>query len=159
MFTATSIDLPSRSSAASSACACTSVRGKPSSTKPWSGFNSSRRAMNISITRSSGTSSPFCMYPSAITPKVVPLRTCSRSMSPVEMCAQPMRSEIIAACVPLPTPGGPKKITYTSADKSFVVAHQQLRFELFHRVEHDADDDEHARAADREGRDVEPVRH
>ena len=82
-----------------------------------------------------------------------------------------------AAWVPLPAPGGPKRMRLSSAigepdrvprarkaaqeeylrtnpsaasgsQEAFVVAHHQLRFQLFHRVERDADHDDDRRAAE-----------
>src|SRR6185369_15873783 len=92
-------------------------------------------------------------------------------MSPVERCGAEKRRANSFAWVPFPAPGGPRKITARSsfscgrmsevtpsspsdyrtlapaADpafpcKSFIVAHDQLRFQLLDRVHSDADDDQ-----------------
>ncbi len=44
-------------------------------------------------------------------PKGVPRATWSRRRSPVESFLKPSSSASLAAWVPLPAPGGPKKIT------------------------------------------------
>ena len=79
-------------------------------------------------------------------PAPSPRATCSRSISPVERCGTPYSLAASLACVPLPAPGGPRKITARRAlheaapdqayrrlrslpflDEAFVVAHDQLR--------------------------------
>ena len=70
-----------------------------------------------------------------ILPIGVSFFTFSRNMSPVEMWTSFVAVAMRCACVPLPAPGGPSRTMYTLANKPFVVAHQQLRFELFHGVE------------------------
>src|SRR3954469_5044161 len=74
----------------------------------------------------------------------------------------------LCAWVPFPAPGGPSRIRFSSDtgrgaypsrsglarsalfQEALVVAHHQLRFELFHRVERDADDDQDRGAAEEE---------
>src|SRR4029078_12798206 len=68
-------------------------------------------------------------------------------MSPVAMCGTPYVATIFFACVPFPDPCGPRTTTFTSAKESFVVTHHHLRLHLAHRVERDADDDQHGGAA------------
>ena len=43
-----------------------------------------------------------------------PAATCARSMSPVEMCGSAKSSRRRSACVPLPAPGGPSRIRFSS---------------------------------------------
>src|SRR5258706_14868807 len=74
-------------------------------------------------------------------------------MSPVEMWGTPKRLESRFACVPLPLPGGPMKISFTCSlpsppadtaafHESVVMAHDELRFDLLDRIHRHADDDE-----------------
>ena len=71
-----------------------------------------------------------------------------RNRSPVATCGSPSRSARTGACVPLPAPGPPRSTsTHASPDEAFVVAHHQLRLDLLHGFDHDADHDEDARAA------------
>src|SRR6185437_4054121 len=76
--------------------------------------------------------------------------------SPVAMCTSAKSSRNRSACVPLPAPGGPSMIRFSS-DKSaslpasagsrllqeaLVTSHHQLRLELLHRFQRDADHDQ-----------------
>src|SRR6266404_8718140 len=64
-------------------------------------------------------------------------------MSPVAMCGMPKRSRSMFACVPLPLPGAPYRRRFIELpDEAAVLAHDELRLQLFHRVQGDADDDE-----------------
>ena len=62
----------------------------------------------------------------------------------------------IGAWVPFPAPGAPRRTTTVmgsrvrSADESFVVPHEELRLDLLHRLDDDADHDQEARAAERD---------
>src|SRR5437867_3083106 len=84
---------------------------------------------------------------------------CSRKRSPVERWTQPFWVTSAFAWVPLPTPGGPRKTrsptpllsSGISPDEALVGPLQELGLELLHRLDHDADDDEDARAAEPEG--------
>src|SRR4051794_19014805 len=73
-------------------------------------------------------------------------------MSPVAMCGTPYVEAIFFACVPFPDPCGPRTTTFTSAKEAFVVAHHHLGLHLPHRVERDADDDQHRGASERAAR-------
>ena len=86
------------------------VRGKPSSRKPRWQSGWSMRSLMIATTRSSLTRPPLFMTPSASLPTSVPAATAARSMSPVLSCGVPSCSTMRGACVPLPAPGGPKRM-------------------------------------------------
>src|SRR2546422_7607456 len=60
---------------------------------------------------SSDTSCPASMTFFAAMPSGVPAFTAARSMSPVEICGMWKRSLMKLACVPLPAPGGPRRIS------------------------------------------------
>src|SRR5579863_3317260 len=132
------------------------------------------RAATILSTSESGTNSPRSMIGLAFTPSGVPWATCSRSMSPVERCGTEYLAASFFACVPFPAPGGPSKITARLSSsggrfcgttglvamflpstaqpalpsKPFVVPHDQLSFQLLHRVHGHTDDDQQRRAAE-----------
>src|SRR3990172_5176708 len=120
------------------------------------------RSLSMAIVRSSGTRSPRSMYSLARRPSSLWFWTASRNISPEAMWASDRRSARRFAWVPFPVPGGPSRITYTrsslsslkagpaSADETLVVAHHELGLKLAHGVEHDADDDQEAGAADGE---------
>src|SRR5215208_1612217 len=63
-----------------------------------------------------------------------------------------------SAWVPLPAPGGPRRMRFSSLKartllkEALVVAHHQLRLELLHRVQGDADDDQDRGSAEVEVR-------
>src|SRR5438552_16235228 len=115
----------------------------------------------MSLSRSSGTSPPFSMSGPATRPSAVPAAMASRSMSPVEIFGMRRCAARRAACVPLPAPGGPRKMTrapragsgrgLASATnpsplarpaEALVVAHDELRLHLGHGVHGHAHDDE-----------------
>ena len=60
---------------------------------------------------SSPTSAPESMTFLASTPSGVPALTAARNMSPVEICGMPYFWQMKVACVPLPAPGAPNKIS------------------------------------------------
>src|SRR3954452_9177921 len=72
----------------------------------------------------------------------------------------PKSSVSLAAWGPLPAPGGPSRMRLSSLtgradylfEEALVVPHHQLRLELLHRVQRDADDDEDRGAAEVEVR-------
>src|SRR4051794_21075379 len=76
----------------------------------------------------------------------------SRRMSPVATCGIPYSAAIRFAWVPLPAPWGPRRRMFTSRatllQEAFVGAHHHLRLHLPHRVERNADDDQHRGAAE-----------
>src|SRR3954447_6818085 len=164
-------------SAASSASACWSVRGKPSRRKPPSVSDGASRSRITPMMTSSGTRSPRSMYSLACLPRSVPSLTAWRSMSPVATYASEKSSWRRSAWVPFPAPGGPSRMRLSSdivrgnrntprspaatrtrgrapylLQEALVVAHHQLRLELLHRVEGDAHDDEQRGAAEEEVR-------
>src|SRR3954465_13515515 len=164
-------------SAASSASACWSWRGKPSRRKPSSVSDSASRSRITPMMTSSGTRSPRSMYSFACLPRSVCSLTALRSMSPVATYASGKSSWRRSAWVPLPAPGGPSRMRLSSdigegiettrarrgprrgrgrapylLQEALVVAHHQLRLELLHRVEGDAHDDEQRGAAEEEVR-------
>src|SRR5258708_4622290 len=154
-----------------------SVGGKPSSRKPRAVSAAASRAPMASKMSSSPTSWPLSMNSLARLPKGVFEAMAPRRMSPVPMCGMRNTAERRCACVPLPTPGGPKKRRFspnaclradgagpprpappTAADarsaragESFVVPRDEMRLDLLDGVERDADDDHEARAAEVEG--------
>src|SRR3712207_1254619 len=145
-------------SAVFSASACGIVRGKPSSRKP-SSPSASTLSRIIAITSASGTSSPRSIYSLASRPSAVSSRLCVRSRSPVAMNGRSKSDCSRWAWVPLPAPGGPSRMRLSSLigcrrslEEAFVVAHHELRLQLLHGVERDADDDEDRRAAEVEVR-------
>src|SRR4051794_12553400 len=106
---------------------------------------------------SSGTRSPASMKAFASVPSAVPSLTCARSMSPVARYGRSKSRRRRSAWVPLPAPGGPMRMRFSSAMKgenllqeAFVVPHHELRLELLHGVERHADHDEDRRAAEEE---------
>src|SRR5258708_16929492 len=55
----------------------------------------------------------------------------------------PKRSRSMFACVPLPLPGAPYRSRFIELfDETAVLPHDELRLQLFHRVQGNADDDE-----------------
>src|SRR6185295_18996235 len=122
----------------------------------------------ISMRRSSGTRPPFSMIGPALRPVGVPAEMASRNMSPVEIFGTFRCATSRAACVPLPARGGPRKMTRTRrgmardcglaaatdapplarSREPVVVAHDELRLNLGHRVHGHADDDEQRGAAE-----------
>src|ERR1700733_5752599 len=86
-------------------------------------------------------------------------------MSPVERCGTPKYLATCLACVPLPAPGGPRKITArpsvwrcTSSipaapqlsflDEALVIAHHQLCLDLLHSIHGHAHHNEQRSAAE-----------
>src|SRR4029079_4809766 len=119
------------------------------------------------LRRSSGTSPPFSISGPATRPRAVPAAMASRSMSPVEIFGTRRCPARRAACVPLPAPGGPRKMTrapiagsglglesatdpspLARPSEALVVAHDELRVHLGHRVHGHPDDDEERGAAE-----------
>src|ERR1700688_4692692 len=110
----------------------------------------------------------------ALRPSGVPAAISARSMSPVAMCGIPKCERSMLAWVPLPLPGAPYRSRFTvgpphpaepaarvgpaspasadlrlvSSDEAAVLAHHQLRLQLFHRVERYADHDEYGCASE-----------
>src|SRR6266851_10326400 len=121
----------------------------------------------ISVSSSSGTRPPFSIRGPATRPRAVPAAMASRSMSPVEILGTRRWPARRPAWVPLPAPGGPRKMTRSPiagsgvglasatdpsplarSAEAFVVAHDELRLHLGHRVHGHADDDEERGSAE-----------
>src|SRR5208282_2404308 len=146
----------------SSCLACGRVLGNPSNTKPPAQSGRDSLSSTILITRSSGTSSPLSMIGRTFLPSSVPWLTASRNMSPVDRCGTPQLCATRFDWVPLPAPGGPRKIkaclrpivtarprlsTATTPHPAlpyepFVIPHHELRFQLLHGVHGYAHDDQ-----------------
>src|SRR2546422_9604488 len=141
---------------ASSASAWATVRGKPSRMKPFRASGSCSRVLMMSIISVPGTSSPRSMYPLPCSPGADPARRWARSISPVATAGMWLVSIRDPVCVPLPAPGAPKRIKFigTARDlrsllyEPLVLTHDQLRLDLFHGVERNADHDQDRRAAE-----------
>src|SRR5882757_311066 len=136
------------------------VRGKPSSRNPLLVSSWPSRSRTIAMVTSSGTRSPASMYFLASLPRSLPPDTFARKMSPVEIFGMLKFSAMNSAWVPLPAPGGPTRTSLTSglpssysrplAQEAFVVALHQLALDLLHRVQGDADHDQHCGTTERE---------
>src|SRR5882672_1717571 len=128
--------------------------------KPLAASGWAMRSSIRPIISASGTSSPFSMMPLAFLPSSLPEATAARSMSPVESWTRPRSCCRSCAWVPLPAPGGPRRIKFidplSSApaaqpgflDEALVLVGQQMRLDLGHRVERDRDHDQEAGAAE-----------
>src|SRR5207247_2946265 len=161
--------LPSAAIRSSRAAACGTVRGNPSMMKPGTQSGWMTRLRTIPIMMSSETYLPAARMGCAWRPRSVSAAISARSMSPVAMCGMPKCERSMLACVPLPEPGAPYRRRFTgpappppcpegarppwmgrrslSFDEAAVLAHHQLRLQLFHRVESHANDDQDRRAA------------
>src|SRR5918999_1278288 len=103
------------------------------------------RSSTTPMVNSSGTRCPASTYSLALSPRAVPPLIAQRKMSPVEIAGIPYFSAMRADCVPFPAPWGPKITSRTSTPslkEPFVVTHHQLRLDLFHSLERDADRDQ-----------------
>src|SRR5213082_623602 len=81
-------------------------------------------------------------------------------MSPVAVCGIPQASETRCAWVPFPAPWGPRSRMFSTRpllEEALVRAHHHLRLHLTHRVERNADDDDHGGAAERARRGLREV--
>src|SRR5437667_836200 len=144
-----------------------SVRGKPSRMYPLRQSFPSRRSWMMPMSSSSGTRLPFSMRGPTCRPRSVPAAMASRSMSPVETRGTLPHAARRAAWVPLPAPGGPRKITRSrgagrtsglasttdppalaGAAEAVVVPHDELGLDLGHGVHGHPHDDEQRRAAE-----------
>src|SRR5580704_15224655 len=160
---------PQRCKISSSFSATGIVLGNPSKMNPLVQSGRFSRSSTIPSTISSGTRSPRSIIGLARKPNSVPRVTASRNMSPVERCGKPSSFEIRLAWVPFPAPGGPKKISASFAvtfsgdrftllaatathsalaHETVVIPHDQLRFELLHRIHRHTDHDQQRRAAE-----------
>src|SRR5215471_14221616 len=97
------------------ASACGIVRGKPSNRYPLAQSGALSRSLTRPTMMSSDTSAPLSITFLAASPSGVPAFTAARSMSPVEICGMPNASLMNVACVPLPAPGGPRRISRMEA--------------------------------------------
>jgi hypothetical protein len=99
-------------SAARVASAWARVRGKPSNRKPRPQSGLAMRSLTSPMISSSETSPPASMTALAWRPSSLPAATAARNMSPVEICGMPKRSQTNFAWVPLPAPGGPRRMSF-----------------------------------------------
>src|SRR5215475_7719195 len=163
---------PRSASSLSSADACGTVRGNPSSRKPSAASGSASRSRTMLIVTSSGTSWPESMYRLASFPSGVPCWTLARKMSPVEIFGTDRCEAMNSACVPLPAPGGPTSTSLMGSPPSarilpyarltaacaarglpeepFVVALHELALDLLHSLQADTDDDQYGGATEGE---------
>ena len=95
----------------SSPCAWGMVRGNPSRINPFRQSRSCRRFSTIFRINSSDTSSPASKTALTWRPSGDAFLTSARRMSPVDICGTRYCTIINLACVPLPAPGVPKRIT------------------------------------------------
>src|SRR5271166_3707815 len=130
------------------------VRGYPSRMNPSTASGRLILASTSSSTSSSGTRMPACITLFTRRPRSSPISIWWRSMSPVDICGTCMQLWSSCAWVPLPEPGGPKRIravagpgrtgisegTSSTANaasarrEALVVAHDELRLDLVYRV-------------------------
>ena len=110
---------------APSASACANVRGKPSKIYPDTPFSSSNCSRIRPITISSVTSCPASITAATLRPISVPELFAARNISPVDNCIMLRSSTNRRACVPLPAPGGPRRIIFIS-EKDLCVSHHDL---------------------------------
>ena len=152
--------MPRSASMPSSASACGTVRGKPSRMKPLRAVRlrrCGRRSCAIRI--SSETSSPRLHHRLGLQPDLAcpprPRRAaCRRSRA--ARCRSASSSRL--ACVPLPAPGGPSRISVhrrlrpctprPCVDQALILVREQVRLDLRHRVHRHRDDDQQAGAAE-----------
>src|ERR1700724_2050619 len=111
------------------------------------------------MTRSSGTSAPRSIKSLASRPSSVSRERCARSRSPLAMWGIPYFVTMRRAWVPLPAPTGPSRMRSRGGtapsrplapNEAPIVAHDELSFELPHRVQRNADHDQHRGAGDGE---------
>ncbi len=95
---------------ASSSSAWVSVLGNPSRITPFLRLPSTSRSRIMPRIILSSTNLPASMIDLAFLPNSVPLAIASRNMSPVDSWTKPYLSIKRVACVPLPAPGGPRRI-------------------------------------------------
>src|SRR3989344_9222346 len=148
---------------------------------PVSGDSSSSASPMIPETISSETSSPASITALALSPIGVPALTAARSMSPVDSCFMPRSSTRRWAWVPLPAPGGPKRMIFMGnpspngpvvpgpdypqtlrlaqaslqlrlLDQVGILMRQQMALDLGDRIDSAVDDDQQAGAAQEEQR-------
>ena len=113
-----SIPCPRPASRASSASACGTVRGNPSSTNPPPVSGRAIRSLISAIMTRSSTSRPASICRRASSPSGVACATASRRISPVEISGQPPAAASRRPWVPFPVPGAPSMTTRnaTSSD-------------------------------------------
>src|SRR3569623_1961533 len=134
---------------------------------PWCGSSAARRSSTSAETISSETNSPASITALMRSPSSVPAFFSARSMSPVDIWPIPRSATSRSAWVPLPAPGGPKRMMFTlplllrprrSAqtpalelrllDQVAILVRQQMRLNLSHRVHRHDDDAQQAGAAE-----------
>src|SRR3989338_1871786 len=130
----------------------------------------------ISITASRpcpvrATRSPRAMTSATLLPMAVPEVLASRSISPVESCTMARSSTRRLAWVPLPAPGGPRRMIFAMSasapcggfgpalfaaqlrlfDQAFILVRQKMRLDLVNRVHRHRHNDQHRGATEVEG--------
>ena len=87
-------------------------------------------------------------------PVGVPSWMAARRMLPVEIAGIPNSREMTAACVPLPAPGAPNKISFIETplllEEALVLAHHHLRLQRADRLKCNTDNDDDRGTADGE---------
>ena len=152
------VDPPARArrGPSSSASAWTAVRGKPSRIAPSRGVGLGEPVEEHADDRRVGHELAAAHVPLGLAAERPSRRpTAARSRSPDARMREPRCSARTGAWVPFPAPGAPEErrsrsigIATSSPDEPFVVAHHELRFDLLHRLDDDADHDQQARAAE-----------
>src|SRR3569623_3634918 len=134
---------------------------------PWCGSSAARRLSISAETISCVTNSPASITALMRSPSSGPAFFSARSMSPVDIWTIPRLATRRSAWVPLPAPGGPRRMMFTlplllrprrSAqtpalelrllDQVAILVRQQVRLNLSHRVHRHVDDDQQAGAAE-----------
>ena len=117
---------------------------------PSAASGSASRSRTMLMVTSSGTSSPASMYRLASTPSGVPWATLARKMSPVEIFGH---GEVRGDELRLGALARARRANQNQShlpQEPFVVALHELALDLLHRLQADADHDQHRGAAERE---------
>src|SRR5688572_9436439 len=131
---------------------------------------SSSRSPMSALTMASLTSSPASITALAFRPTGEPVFTAARSMSPVDSWIIPRSACSRCACVPLPAPGGPRRMMFSIAalpfgrwsalaaglqlrllDQIAILVRDQVALDLRDSVHRHVDNDQQAGAAQVEG--------
>mmetsp|Transcript_11701 Transcript_11701/g.45410 ORF Transcript_11701/g.45410 Transcript_11701/m.45410 type:complete len:208 (+) Transcript_11701:573-1196(+) len=125
----------------SKVCACSTVRGKPSMTKPRSQSLRAIRSRMSPATTSSGIKPSASITSLHTSPRGVRSSIASRMIPPTDMCGMFSLATMCGACDPFPAPGGPNStITSRASPPSLIGNRLPLPFPL----DDDALDDDDA---------------